>query len=340
MIGVARILLWNWILTGSKRKMISSGRFLQEATVTAAPQGLPSIRDAQFLVREASCSSLDASLEGELVHLSCPVIYPAGLGDEDPLLQSTPADQRMGLKLEAFMEVFQWEEFPYTKKVGKRNVRDHLYFREWLPTSPPRNSSFFGGGSRCEVNNGGRPCLQWKPDEEEPWWNMSGYDLGLSTVDLAQNITFGDGYELPLSDDLIDKMAALAGSPQRLQPACINSNNENNNDGPCNTAAFREERYYIAWQQTDSNGENIDYLTRYYSLYTMDSVSVLAVQQGNSFVPFETLEGKSLFEFVPGSRSAAQMIEDATSSAVVAAPDGRIGALIAFVGLFFMVVMG
>lgn len=340
MIGVVRYLLWNWIVTGSKRKMMSSGRLLQEATATTTLTALPSINDAQFLVREASCLSLDASLEGALVHLSCPVSYPAGLGDEDPLLQSTPAEQRMGLKLEAFMDVFQWTEFPYTKKVGNRNVRDHLYFREWLPTNPLRNSSFFGEGSRCEVNNGGRPCLQWKPDEVEPWWNLSGYDLGLSTVDLAQNITFGDGYELSLSDDMIDQMAKLAGSPQRLQPACINSNNENSDGGPCNTAAFREDGYYTAWQQIDSNGESIDYLARYYDLYTMDLVSVLAVQQGNSFVPFETLEGKSLFAFVPGSRSAAQMIEDATSSAVMAVPDGRIGSLIAFVGLFFMVVLG
>ena len=318
--------------------MISNGgRSLQSTRATQ--QSLPTLDDASLLVHEAPCSPLNASLEGELIHLTCPVNYGlSSLGDGDPLLRSTPAEQRLGLKLEAYMEVYQWEEFPYTKKVGKRNVRDHMYFREFYPRSPPPNTSFFGEGRKCRVDNGGRDCYQWDPEQVEPWWNSSQYQFGWTTLDQAQNMTIGGSYVLPGADGLIDEIAKLAGNPRGLQPACI-LDGDNDEQSPCGAAILRDDGRTIAWQQLDSNGENVDYLTRTYDLYTIDSISILARQRGNSFVPWETANGKSLFEFVPGSQTAAQMIEAAKSPAL-ATPDGRIGALLSFVGLFLMVVLG
>jgi len=300
--------------------------------------GQPGVDEVTSLVREASCSSLNTSLEGELVHLTCPVSYNGQvLGDGDPLLQSTPANQRTGLKLEAYMDVFQWEEHVYTKIVGNRRERDHLYFREWYSTTPPSNATFFGNGRKCVVLNGGRDCFQWNPAVVESWWNASGYKLGWDVVDTAQNITFGNAYVLSISMDVMDQLTYQTENPLHVTPSCI-VNGDSDQEGPCKSATLQQTELgdnTIVWQQVDSNGESIDYLTRFYNLYAVDTVSVLAVQQGNSFIPWETADGEKIFEFKPGSYTASQMIAAVTSSA----QKGRLGAIIPFVGFLLVMLM-
>lgn len=305
--------LCSWLSTSIQQNMIagSAGRSLQEGT-----ESLLTLEDAKLIVHEAPCSPLDASLEGALVHLTCPVNYAQPLGQDDPLLSGLPKEELMGYRLDARMQVFQWEEYAYTRKVGKKNQRDYLYFREWYQTEPPSNSSFFGNGRECKVKNGGRPCYQWDPALVEGWWNSSGYQLGWHTVEIAQNVTAGD-YLIP--DDALQFEAPY---PQVLQPTCAadSSNNRELVEGaelacaPGGTAHVVDGA--VAWQQLDSNGTMVDYLTRVYEVSPMETISILAVQRGNSFVPWpENSETPLLYQFVPETASAAQMIEAAKSSA-------------------------
>lgn len=286
--------------------------FLQERrrSLQAAPLTLESARS---LVQEAPCSPLNASLEGELVHLVCPLNYAEPLGQQDPLLSGIPQEELYGFRLDTYMQVFQWDEFPYTRTKGSKKERDFLYFREWMTRTPPRNTSFFGKGRECKVKNGGRPCYQWRPAEVESWWNSSGYELGWSVAEVAQNATAGE-YLLP--EEALLKMPVT--NPETIQPACTNSTDESD-DLPCapgNTPRLLDST--VVWQQMDSNETMIDYLTRLYELSTVDTISILAVQRDNSFVPWpENADNPLLFEFIPGSLSASQII-DAASSSVVA----------------------
>ena len=217
------------------------------------------------------------------------------------------------------MDVLQWDEFAYTRKVGKKSERDFLYFREWLSTTPTRNTSFFGNGRECKVKNGGRPCYQWRPAEVENWWNESGYKLGYNVVEVAQNVTAGDYYVIP--EDVLETMVLPVPNFQILQPACSSDSNRQLLDelpcAPGNAAHLLDNT--VVWQQMDSNDTMIDYMTRLYEVAYVDTVSILAVQRGNSFVPWpENADKPLLFDFVPGTKSASQMIDAASSSVAIA----------------------
>ena len=68
----------------------------------------------------------------------------------------------------------------------------------------------------------------------------------------------------------------------------------------------------MVWQQKDSNNENIDYLTRSYTIRTSDTVSILAQQKSDSFVswtsPYD--DDYYVYRFVDGNYTAEQMLED------------------------------
>lgn len=290
----------------------SAGRSLQESGAS-----LLTLEDAKLIVQEAPCSPLDSSLEGALVHMTCPVTYAQPLGQDDPLLSGLPKEELMGYRLDARIQVFQWEEHAYTRKVGNKNKRDFLYFREWYQTEPPSNNTFFGNGRECKVKNGDRPCYQWDPKLVEGWWNSSGYQLGWHTVERAHKVTAGE-YLIP--DDALEFEAPY---PQVLQPTCTANGTSNRQllEGDELACAPGGSAHLVdgavAWQQLDSNGTMIDYLTRVYEVSPMETISVLAVQRGNSFVPWpENSETPLLYQFVPEAASASQMIEAAKSGAV------------------------
>jgi hypothetical protein len=338
-----------------------SSRFLSTST-TAALGGVPSI------IHQALCSPLDASLEGALVHLQgCHISHerlkPPLLGENDPIIGAgvSPKDRYGGIRLEAYSRVYQWEEMAYTKKVGNRNVRDHMYFREWYTIEPPANTSFFGEARKCRVDNANLPCYQWDPALVESWWSEAGYELGLQTVDVVQsllyqednsnsNVILGD-YSLP-----VEVMKSLSRA-KVLEPTC-RTEAESTSNSTSRRRQLQEERHLsdnvddettgllsclpytvspprialddndeprLVWQQLDSNGEMIDYLTRQHTLYQLpDTISILAQQRGNSFVPWQRASSESaeeddmlpetLFVFAEGNLSATQLLELAKSA--------------------------
>ena len=329
---LVRGFLWIWVL-GSSKQYVASSRFLQEDESSAIIAR--TLDDAAFLVREASCGPLDETLEGALVHLTCPLEFATALGKDDPLLQGVPRDQRMGFQLESYTQIFQWYEEAYTKKVGKRNVRDFLYYRDWLARIPKANTTFWGEGRKCPPNNNGYDCLQFDPSQVESWWNESGYTieadwtivdtLRLETNDTNDTLVRAGDYVIPMTPAVLESLLQSM-TPQRLQPACLdgsitgNGVDDNPTTTPCTDVSIQQTDDgdpYAAWQQLDSNGERMDYLVRSYQLYTTDVISILAVQQGDSFVPWEYYDGstiRELFQFTPGTHTATQMIEVAKAS--------------------------
>lgn len=250
-----------------------------------------------------TCSPIMSELEGELVHISCPVSNLDVLGGSDPVLAGISEKDRTGLSLQSLTEVYQWRQQSTTTtkedKVGGGSTQTttYTYRRSWSFTTPPSVNNFFNQGESCKTQNNGYACLNWDPATVEPWWQTSSYALGTQRLDQSDAPKAGD-YFIPK-----DKLSYL-GEPTVLTPSCgsssssssststsapnsSNSNRDLQSSGtllscsPGGEAALKGNKMY--WQQKDSNNDMIDYMSRSYSIRTADMVSILAQQKGNSF---------------------------------------------------------
>jgi Transmembrane protein 43 len=287
---------------------------------------MKSITEAQSIIQSVpNCNTIPTSLEGQLVHVTCPLSNLQVLGRDDPMLQGISPENRTGLALNAYMEVNQWTEkvstTTTTNKVGggQTTTKTYSYYRKWLPSTPAVNTSFFRSGSRCASQNGGRSCLNWDPAMES-WWSSSsfgGYSLGNKVMESATNVMAGN-YVLP------DKSIQNLGSAIVLTPSCAVAGNATNTTTTTTTSTSgslacapggpayvkgTQAGPKIFWQKQDSNGQAIDYLSRSYTLRTAKVVSILAQQQGNTFVMWESSYDSDygMFIFTEGNWTAHEM---------------------------------
>jgi Transmembrane protein 43 len=315
---------------------------------------MKSINEAKDIYKEASCSPIKSELDGELVHVTCPLSNFQVLGRNDPVLQGIPEMERAGLALDSYMEIYQWDESTstHTKQNsvggGSHTVTTYTYNRKWWVAMPQPVSTFFKLGESCQTQNKGYACLNWNPAFES-WWSLSGYSLGSSNIETSKNVKAGD-YVVP------DSVLAHMGTSKVLTPACGSSSNSLSTSAPttivpgattpsptnnsntrrelqsstvatqtstsgystasstalvCSPGGASLKGSKMVWQKQDSNSRIIDYLTRSYSLRTADTVSMLAKQQGDTFVFWESTydEDYGLFEFVDGNLTATEMLQ-------------------------------
>ena len=298
------------------------------------------ITEARESFREGQCSPILPELEGALVHVACRLSNLQVLGESEAVLQGIPESSRTGISLVTNMELLSWREYSSTTteddKVGggSTSVTTYTYARRWSPSSGANVNSFFNNGESCRQQNGGNECINWDPSKES-WWN-SQYSLGRATIDKSTNIKVGD-YLLP--------NGVLSGDSETLTPTCTASSAVDGNSGATSTdspvvvasttttpntaapsTARRELQQQLAcapgdaelqgtkmvWQQQDSNGDMIDYLTRSYTIYTADTASILAEQEGETFGFWESSydDDYGFYNFFDGNYTATEMIDD------------------------------
>ena len=183
---------------------------------------IKTIRAARDEYKEGTCSPIMSELEGELVHVTCPISNLQVLGQDDPVMQGIPQDQRIGLSLASYMEVYQWQERSSTTTKndnvggGTTKVTTYTYDRVWSFVTPAAVNQFFNQGASCQTANAGNTCLNWNPTLSEPWWSSSGYSLGTKTLDTSKDVQAGD-YIIP------PMVLSRLGDPEVLTPACNSS---------------------------------------------------------------------------------------------------------------------
>ena len=296
---------------------------------------IQTIKAAREEYKSGTCSPIMSNLEGELVHLTCSITNLDLLGGDDPVLQGVPESERTGLSLKTDMEVYQWSEETSTEtkdnKVGGGSTRitTYNYRRRWSTRSPDDINAFHQGGETCKSQNGDRACYNWDP-KDESWWNQAGYQLGSNVViDQSENVKAGD-YVLPQS------AVSSLGEPEELTPSCASGGGGTSTAAPTtvapsNSSTRRElqtgvtlscatgsgnnpvlKNQNLYWQQIDSDGRQIDYLMRSYTIYKATTVSILAEQRGNSFLkwtsPYDDDYG--LFIFTDGNKTATEMFDE------------------------------
>lgn len=278
---------------------------------------MKSINEGKEVIQQANCGPIQSHLEGQLVHVTCPLSNIQVLGQADPVLQGIPPEKRTGLALEAYMEVNQWIESVSSKTTtnnvggGSTTTKTYSYSRQWSPSTPLQNTSFSNSGIKCESKNGGRSCLNWDPAMES-WWSSSGYSLGATNIQYSTNVKAGN-YTVP------DEVIKYLGSPIVLTPSCSNSSITTNSSATttitgttslaCSPGGGSLRGTKMVWQKIDSNGQSIDYLTRSYTLRTADTISILAQQKGDSFVMWESSfdDDYGMFVFTAGNLTAGEM---------------------------------
>jgi len=264
----------------------------------------------QKALKQANCTSnMDPSLEGQLVHVSCPISNLGVLGQGDPVLQGIADADRTGLYVESFMQVYGWIEHSYseTTKVsgGSTRVTTYTYYtydRQWGTFTPEFVGNFSKQGETCKAENYGNQCVNWDPKVAEPWWNSSSYELGTAQIDISKNVKVGN-YTLP------ESAITTIGSPKVLEPKCANMTDMSCAPG----TAKLDANTHLVWQQKDSDGNMVDYLQRTYTIYSADAVSILAQQSGDTFVAWESPydETYDIFIFTEGTSAAADMFLNA-----------------------------
>jgi Transmembrane protein 43 len=169
-----------------------------------------------------TCSPIMTELEGELVHVTCSVGNLQVLGSMDPVLKGIPENQRTGLSLESYMEVYQWDESSTTDTkedtAGGSNKKEttYSYSRRWSSMPPDVVNNFHKSGETCKTQNYGYACLNWDPSTVESWWQSSSYRLGTQKIDESEQPKAGD-YLIPK-----DKLGWL-GKATVLKPTCSSS---------------------------------------------------------------------------------------------------------------------
>ncbi|CAB9523918.1 Protein of unknown function (DUF1625) [Seminavis robusta] len=248
---------------------------------------MKAINEARDIVTTAACSPINVALEGKLVHVTCPVSNFQVLGNNDPVLQGVSIEQRAGLSLESYMEVYQWTETERTRtrKTSSGSTTRTTYYdhhQSWS-TQRPKNASRFKGD--CG------DCTNYDPYDES-WWSGSGYELGTETVDQSRGVKAGD-YTIPDS-----KIPGL-GIASVLTPACRDSTIS------CAPGNATLKINKMVWEK-----DGQDWMARSYTIYQADTVSILAQQRGDTFVLWEPSydEDYGFLDVWEGSLTAEDML--------------------------------
>lgn len=299
------------------------------------------IDEARDAFQEGQCSPILSELEGALVHVVCDLSNLDVLGDTEAVLQGLDESSRMGLSLVTNMELYSWVEHASTTtkddKVGggSTSVTTYTYSRQWSSLKGADVNSFHKNGESCRQQNGGKECVNWDPTQES-WWNSQYYALGRKTIDESKNVMVGD-YQLP--------QGVLTGDSEVLTPTCsaTGTSGTTSTNPPTTVAstatgattsapstaapnATRRELTQLScapgsaelqgtkmvWQKEDSDGTMIDYLTRSYTIYTAETASVLAEQEGTTFGFWESSydEDYGFYHFFDGNYTAQEMIDN------------------------------
>jgi hypothetical protein len=223
-----------------------------------------------------SVDQVDPSFEGKLVHAQ------GQLATVDTLSDPVFGVSQQAIKLERTVEMFQWQEKTerQTKKKlggGTETVTTYTYVKNWSPTLV--NSADF----KRQEGRLNPSAMPWKKQV----WQASKVTLG--------------GYELPAF--LVQQVKGGSEIPVTQEMA------ENLNFGDKPVAAAGNA-FYVGY---DPAQPEVGDVRIKFQVTRPGQVSLVAVQQGDSFTSYKASNGRSIGMLSMGTKGAAEMFTAAQS---------------------------
>lgn len=236
-----------------------------------------SLSEVKGKVVSVSAQQVDAANDGKLVHLS------GEAQTKDVLTDATFGVSAPGVKLLRRVEMYQVRQNERTeteKKAGGKEVKKTTYSYEHVWASSFIDSSRFEDATRRNVN----PRMKYESKD----FIADNVTLGAFKLSPDQIRRLRGGEALPVGNDSI----------QRLQPA------------ERSRAQVADGTLYIGSASNPQVGD----LRISYTVVKPGPVSVIAQQQGGSFVPYKTEAGNDISLLSAGTLSPDQMVANAESA--------------------------
>ena len=242
-----------------------------------AVQTALSLAEGLGAVIDVAADRVDPANEGRLVHVSGTVESDETLTDPDFGITAT------GVSLIRRAEMYQWREESRseTNKTlggGEETVTTYSYSRGW-EDSPKDSSSFKRPGGHEN------PEMRWRGRT----FALSSATMGAWNLDVQTLSRIGDGETLPLTRADAEKVSEAYG---------------------WDDASIVQSRIYLG---ANPNAPQVGDHRITYKLVPLGPISVVAQQEGDGFVHYQTQAGDALFMVDRGTVAAKQMFDDAVA---------------------------
>lgn len=240
-----------------------------------------SLEEGAGAVVSVAADSVNPANEGKLVHLSGPVSTDA------PVVDDQIGVEAQAIKLLRKVEMFQWveEEKSETRKKlggGEETVTTYTYTKEWKD-SPIDSSSF--QETAGHDNPGAFPI-------DSVTFTADPVRVGAFTMSEEQLGHLNDAKDLPLADDAQVTFPEELGSATRLDKGVIYAGD--------NPASPQVGDVKVSFQ-----------------VVAPATVSLVGVQTGGSFAPYQAEAGDTVLLVEEGNHTADQMFQTAQDANTV-----------------------
>jgi Transmembrane protein 43 len=263
-----------------------------------AVQTAKSLEEGAGAVVSVKPDQVDAAHEGKLVHLTGPVSTEGTLADPDLGVEAE------GVKLVRQVEMFQWKENERSEKRkklggGEETVTTYTYEKTWSDDAIDSASFQESDGHQ---NPGSFP-IEANTVVADPV-NVGAFTLSSEQVDQLT-----DGQPLPVTEEM------LQAAPEPMNAELKVS------DG----------RFYMG---ENPGSPQVGDVRISFSLVNPSTVSLVGVQTGETFAPYQAKAGDTILMVEEGNHTSAEMFESAQSANTVLTWIVRAGGfLMMFIGL-------
>jgi hypothetical protein len=242
-----------------------------------AVQTARSLEEGAGSVVSVKADAVDAAQEGKLVHVTGPVSTEAALIDPE---FGVEAD---GVKLVRTVEMFQWkeEEKSETRKKlggGEETVKTYTYEKAWSDDAIDSSSFQQPGGHE---NPGAFP-VEGNTVVADPV-HVGAFTLSAEQIDQLSN-----GQELPVTEAMLEQVPEPMVSQVQVSGG----------------------RFY--WGE-DPASPQIGDVRISFQVVKPDTLSLIGVQSGETFAPYQAKAGDAILLVEEGTQTADQMFATAQS---------------------------
>ncbi len=301
--------------------------FWNEGNYVKTKQSLEEAEGA--VVSLSDISKVDSANQGKVVHLS-----------GDALTQDTLTDAQFGVKQQGIMlqrkvQFYQWTEESETKTEkqlggGEKKVTTYTYTEEWVDA--PINSSQFNNSTKY-VNTVALPDCR-NQDYRASKVTVGAFSLNptqIAQIGNAKEYILPEGYQLPAS---IQNQARRSGNmiyitaPATAATAATATNATSASSGSTTTMSFDASAGSDTTSATATTSTTVqapvadkprigDMKVTWVAIGPKESISLVAQQQGDTFVAFVAENGREVALLENGVKSSAQLFASAHSSNVM-----------------------
>jgi hypothetical protein len=260
-----------------------------------------SLTEGAGSIVSAPVDSVDASKEGKLVHMSGAVTTDQPVVDDELAVSAT------AVKLIRSVEMFQWIEEKKTethKKIGggEERTTTYTYKKEWKD-------------GRVDSSSFQRPEGHENPEASQfatKTFVADPVKVGAHKLSSEQIGKLNDSTDLPLDASATEKLSADLQEKVKVSGG----------------------KFYIG---ADATTPAIGDVRITYKVVKPASVSLAAVQSGDTFIPFQAKAGDQILLVEEGNHTAAEMFQKAQDeNAVMTWILRAVGFFMMFLGMFLI----